>query len=176
MTSLMELEQDRDSLVERIMQMIESDDPTDTLQALDELERQISTKADSIAAVHASQKGQIDYLKSRIKHYENLLKIRENALDRFEKYIRDILERKDVPVINGKVSKLTLVKNGGKPPLWINENIPIESYPSELLTAKTTLTLNKEAVRDSLDQSGSLWIKDDLAAQEQPRTFRLKIS
>ena len=176
MTSLIELEKDRSRLVENIMLMLESDEPEDALSALDELEKQISDKADAIAAVYAAKKGEIEYLKSRIESYQEMLTTRKNALERFEKYIKGILERREDPTIKGKSSKLTLVKNGGKAPLWIDEMVPIEQFPVEFVIEKTTLSLDKEKIREKLDDTKQFRFKGSLLAEELPRTYRLKIS
>jgi hypothetical protein len=175
MPSLIDLEQDRDRLVEDLMLMLESDEPEETLAALDELEAKIAGKADAIAAVHASKKGEIAYLKERIAAYQDKLTIKENALKRFEGYIKGILERREDPKIVGKSSQLALVKNGGKAPLWIDESVSIYDFPDGLLVSKTVYSLDKDAIRAALDADGDLKIDGNLVAQELPRTFRLKI-
>jgi hypothetical protein len=176
MTSLIDLEQDRDRLIEDLMLMLESDEPEETLAALDELEAKIAGKADAIAAVHASKKGEIAYLKERISTYQEKLVIKENALKRFEGYVKGILERRENPKIVGKSSQLALVKNGGKAPLWVDELMPIEEFPEGLATKKVVQSLDKDAIRANLDSDGELKIDGKLIAQELPRTFRLKIS
>jgi Siphovirus Gp157 len=175
MLSLIDLEQDRDRIVEGLMLMLESDEPEETLAALDELEAKIAGKADAIAAVHASKKGEIAYLKERISAYQDKLTIKENALKRFEGYVKGILERREDPKIIGKSSQLALVKNGGKAPLWVDELMPIEAFPEDLVIKKVVQSLDKDAIRAALDADGDLKIDGKLIAQELPRTFRLKI-
>jgi hypothetical protein len=181
MTSLLELEQDRSSLVEQILSMMELSesgeaDPGDTLAALDELEKQIAGKADAIAAMVAVKKAEIAYLKEREEAYRTMRIHRENALKRFEDYIKGILQRREESTITGKSAKLSLVKNGGKAPLWIDETVPVEKFPAEFVTEKVTLSLDKEAIRASLDEKGELKFNGALLAEELPRTYRLKIT
>jgi hypothetical protein len=44
------------------------------------------------------------------------------------------------------------------------------------VTEKVTLSLDKEAIRASLDEKGELKFNGALLAEELPRTYRLKIT
>lgn len=181
MTSLLDLEKDRSSLVEQILSMLELSesgeaDPGDTLTALDELEKQIAGKADAIATMVAVKRAEIAYLKEREESYRTMRIHRENALKRFEDYIKNILQRREDSTIKGKSAKLSLVKNGGKAPLWIDETVPVEKFPIQFVATKTTYVLNKDQIREGLDEAGELWVDGNLVAQELLRTYRLKIT
>ena len=101
MTSLLDLELSRDNLVEQIMAFIEEEEvegKTDTIaliNSFDELETQIATKVDAIAAVVAAKEGEIAYLRKRRDHFNGQIEVRENALSNFKTYLKKILENRD---------------------------------------------------------------------------------
>jgi hypothetical protein len=90
MASLLDLELSRDDLVEQIMAFIEEEEAegkTDTIaliNSFDELEAQIATKVDAIAAVVAAKEGEIAYLRKRRDNFNSQIEVRENALSNDE--------------------------------------------------------------------------------------------
>jgi hypothetical protein len=183
MASLLDLESSRDKLVEQIMALIEEEEvegKTDTIaliNSFDELEVQIATKVDAIAAVVAAKEGEIAYLKKRRDNFNSQIKIRENTLSSFKTYLKKIVENRDDSTIKGREATIKLVKNGGKQPLWTNENIPAKDFPANLVTVQTSYKVCTETIRQQLAESGTeeLVIDGEVLAKLQPRGTHLRI-
>ena len=179
----MDLEFNRDDLVEQIMNFMqeeEVDGVTDTvalLNSFDQLEAQIATKVDAIAAVVAAKEGEIAYLKKRRDNFNSQIEIRENALSNFKIYLKKILENRDNSTIKGREATIKLVKNGGKQPLWTNNNIPARDFPANLVTVQTSYKICTETIRQQLAESGAeeLVVDGEVLAKLQPRGIHLRI-
>ena len=183
MASLLDLETNRDALVEQIMASIEEGEtesttcPADILEQFDLLETQIATKVDAIAAVVAAKEGEIAYLKNRRDQLDRQIEIRQNALSSFKTYLKKILEHRDEPTIKGRESTIKLVKNGGKQTLWTNTQISAREFPPELVTVETSYRICTEAIRQQIAESGTeeLLIGGVTLAKLQPRGTYLRI-
>ena len=183
MTSLLDLELIRDDLVERIMAFIEEEEVeglTDTItliNSFDELETQIATKVDAIAAVVASKEGEIAYLKKRRDHFNSQIEIRENALSNFKTYLKKIVENRADSTIKGREATIKLVKNGGKQPPWINSNVLAQDFPVNLVTVQTSYKVCTDTIRQQLAESGAeeLVVDGEVLAKLQPRGTHLRI-
>ncbi len=183
MASLIDLELSRDDLIEQIMAFIEEEEAegvTDTvalLNSFDELETQIATKVDAIAAVVAAKEGEIAYLKKRRDHFNSQIEIRENALSNFKTYLKKIVENRTDSTIKGREAVIKLVKNGGKQPLWTSKNIPAKDFPANLVTVQTSYKVCTETIRQQLAKSGAeeLVIDGEVLAKLQPRGTHIRI-
>ncbi|WP_310428016.1 siphovirus Gp157 family protein [Chamaesiphon sp. VAR_48_metabat_135_sub] len=183
MVSLIDLELNRDNLVEQIMATIEegetegTTDSTVILEQFDLLETQIATKVDAIAAVIAAKEGEITYLKKRRDHFNGQIEIRENALSNFKTYLKKIVENRDDSTIKGREATIKLVKNGGKQPLWTNGNIPAKDFPANLVTVQTSYKVCTDTIRQQLAESGAeeLVVNGEVLAKLQPRGTHLRI-
>ncbi len=183
MTSLLDLELSRDSLVEKIMAFIEEEEvegKTDTIaliNSFDELEAQIATKVDAIAAVVAAKEGEIAYLRKRRDNFNSQIEIRENALSNFKTYLKKILENRVDSTIKGREATIKLVNNGGKQPLWTNSNIPAQYFPVNLVTVQTSYEVCTDTIRQQLADSGAeeLVVDGEVLAKLQPRGTHLRI-
>jgi Siphovirus Gp157 len=196
MASLINLELERDLLVEQIMELAESAaaedieladgtiDPTveqngseQLLAKFEELEAAIADKVDAIAAVIAAQKGEIDYLKSRRDHFNAAIEVKTKALEKFENYLKDTIAARPNGSIKGKTATIKVVKNGGKQPLWINPEIDEKDFPAELVTIATVYKVDKDLLRQQLAASGedNLTIGGETVACFKPRGTHLRI-
>lgn len=196
MTSLIDLELERDLLVERIMELAESvvteeiapdldssDPNTDRSSAelllakFDELETKIAEKVDAIAAIIAAQKGTIDYLKARRDHFDRAIEVKIKALERFESYLKNAVAARPNGSIKGQTTTISVVKNGGKQPLWVDPDFDEKKLPVEVVTIVTTYKIDKEALRFKLAAAGkdSLIIDGNIVAALQPRGTHLRI-
>jgi Siphovirus Gp157 len=178
MSSLTELEQVRDALVELIIDAFEQpEDSVDLQIQLEQLESEIADKVDAIAAVFAAKNGEIAYLKERRDYFDRLIKSKENALDRFKDYLKMTLERRAGNTIAGREAKLRLVKNGGKQPLWINHTIRPQDFPKELVVTQTSYSVSTEVIREKLNDSGGeeLIVNGEILAKLEPRGTHLRI-
>ena len=183
MASLLDLELSRDDLVEQIMAFIEEEEvegKTDTIaliNSFDELEAQIATKVDAIAAVVAAKEGEIAYLRKRRDNFNSQIEVRENALSNFKTYLKKIVENRDNSTIKGREATIKLVKNGGKQPLWTNGNILAKDFPANLVTVQTSYKVCTETIRQQLAESGAeeLVVDGEVLAKLQPRGTHLRI-
>ena len=153
MVSLIDLEFSRDNLVEQIMASIQegeaegTTDATAILEQFDQLDAQIATKVDAIAAVVAAKQGEIDYLKSREQYFARQAEVRENALASFKAYLKKILENRDGSAIKGRSTTIKLVKNGGKQTLWTNGQIDPQAFPANFVTVQTSYKISTDGIR-----------------------------
>jgi Siphovirus Gp157 len=197
MTSLINLESERDALVEQIMELAESAatadiniadgtvDPTSEantteqlLAKFDELETAIASKVDAIAAVIAAQKGEIDYLKSRRDYINKAIDVKTKALEKFESYLKTVVTARPNGSIKGKAATIKVVSNGGKQPIWVDPSIDDKDFPPELVTITTTFKVDKNTIRRKLAESGedNLTIDGRVVAALQPRGTHLRIN
>jgi hypothetical protein len=189
MPSLINLESERDRLVEEIMELAESTsanelaDETESngaeelLVKFTELEAAITDKVDAIAAVIAAQKGDIAYLKSRRDEFNRAIDRKVKALEKFESYLKAIVANRPDAQLKGKDATIKIVKNGGVQPLWLSPEIEERNFPPEFVTITTTYKVDRQAVVKKLAESGvdSLIVDGKSIATVQPRGTRLRI-
>jgi hypothetical protein len=192
MASLLDLEQDRCYLLENIFTYLEATDDINeddadikeddvetlgkTLDLLNQLEQQIANKVDSITAIISTKEAEIKYIDDRIKHFQALKKSKEKSLNNFKNHIKSMIDRRLEKKIEGNVSSLAIVNNGGNQPIWVNEEKDPSEYPDEFVKEKKVYSLNKDALRQALQVDKE--IKDDdgkILAYLLPRGKRLVI-
>ncbi|WP_373539011.1 siphovirus Gp157 family protein [Chamaesiphon sp.] len=160
MTSLIDLGGIKDAMLEAILDALENPDPDDPQQEavlnaqLAELELEIASKVDAIAGVFAAKQAEINYLVERREHFDKLAKSRQNAIDRLKAYVKLALERQGATSIAGKEASLRLVKNGGKPPVWVNPDIKPQDFPLDVVNERITFSVSTESVRSKLAEAG----------------------
>ncbi len=167
MASLLELGGIQDALLEMIFTALE--DPTEdpeqqaVLQTqLAELQAEIADKVDAIAAVMAAKQAELTYLAARREHFDRLVKSRQDALDRFKDYVKYALENQATTALAGKEAKIRLVKNGGKAPVWINDEIEVRDFPADAVVTKTAYSVSSEWIRTKLAETGT----DELVGED----------
>lgn len=189
MPSLINLESQRDRLVEEIMELAEStsgeelegvtesNGSEELLVKFNELEAAIIDKVDAIAAVIAAQKGDIAYLKSRRDEFTRALDRKVKALEKFENYLKAIVTNRPDAQLKGKDATIKVVKNGGIQPIWLNPDIEERNFPPNLVTIATTYKVDRQAVLKKLAESGedSLIVDGKPIATMQPRGTHLRI-
>jgi chromosome segregation ATPase len=189
MPSLINLESERDKLVEEIMELAEStsaeeiagttasNGSDELLVKFEELEAAISEKVDAIAAVISAQKGDIAYLKSRRDEFTRAIDRKVKALEKFENYLKSIVANRPDAQLKGKDATIKVVKNGGIQPLWLNPDIEERNFPPELVTIATTYKVERQAVLKKLAESGSdsLVVNGESIACLLPRGTHIRI-
>jgi hypothetical protein len=184
MTSLIDLGGIKDAMLEAIIDALENPDPEHPereviLQSqLAELELEIANKVDAIAGVLAAKQAEINYLLERREHFDKLAKSRQNAIERFKAYIKLVLERQGATAIAGKEASLRSVKNGGKPPVWVNPEIDPRDFPSDVVDERITFSVCNESVRSKLAEAGTdtlLGKNGQILAKVQERGTHLRI-
>lgn len=189
MPSLINLESERNKLVEEIMELAESASTDELVGATEsnaaeellakftELEAAITDKVDAIAAVIAAQKGDIAYLKSRRDEFTRAIDRKVKALEKFESYLKSIVTNRPDLQLKGKDATIKVVKNGGVQPIWLNPDINERNFPPEFVTITTTYKVDRQAVVKKLAESGedSLMVDGKPIARVQPRGTHLRI-
>jgi Siphovirus Gp157 len=189
MPSLINLESERDKLVEEIMELAESTSADELAGATEsygaeellvkfnELEAAIIDKVDAIAVVVAAQKGDIAYLKSRRDEFNRAIDRKVKALEKFDNYLKAIVANRPDAQLNGKDVTIKVVKNGGIQTIWLNPDIEERNFPPDLVTIATTYKVNRQALLKKLAESGedSLIVDGKPIAAVQPRGTHLRI-
>lgn len=134
------------------------------------------------------------YIKA-IKYRESLAKFQQSEAERISKLaiannnaikwlkskLQDLMEGRVEQlgdrgrILEGKLSKVSLCGNGGKPPVWINPELSEADYPEEFL--EFVPRLNKTALVDAVTETGEL--RDStgkLIAKALPKGKHLRIS
>jgi Siphovirus Gp157 len=189
MPSLINLESQRDRLVEEIMELAESTSAEEIAGATEsngadelivkfnELEAAIADKVDAIAATIAAQKGDIAYLKSRRDEFTRAIDRKVKALEKFENYLKAIVTNRPDAQLKGKDATIKIVKNSGSQPIWLNPDIEERNFPPDLVAITTTYKVDRQAVLKKLAESGedNLVVDGEQIACLQPRGTHLRI-
>jgi hypothetical protein len=69
-------------------------------------------------------------------------------------YVKLALEQQGATSIAGKEASLRLVKNGGKPPVWVNPDIEPQDFPLDVVNERITFSVSTESVRSKLAEAG----------------------
>jgi Siphovirus Gp157 len=160
MTSLLDLGGIKDAMLEALLDALENPDPENPEQEvilqsqLTELELEIASKVDAIAGILAAKQAEINYLVERRDYFDKLAKSRQNAIDRLKAYVKLALERQGATSIAGKEASLRLVKNGGKPPVWVNPDIQPQDFPLDVVNERIIFSVSTESVRAKLAEAG----------------------
>ena len=184
MTSLIDLGGIKDAMLEAILNALENPDPEHPEQEvilqsqLAELELEIASKVDAIAGVLAAKQAEINYLVERREHFDKLAKSRQNTIDRLKAYVKLALERQGATSISGKEASLRLVKNGGKVPVWINNEIDIQAFPYDTIVEYIDRKVSVEFIRAKLAEAGTSELVGEngqILAKLQERGTHLRI-
>jgi hypothetical protein len=189
MPSIINLESQRDRLVEEIMELAESTSAEEIAGATEssgaeellvkfnELEAAITDKVDAIVATIAAQKGDIAYLKSRRDEFTRAIDRKVKALEKFENYLKSVVAERPNAQLKGKDATIKIVKNGGVQPIWLNPDIEERNFPPDLVAITTTYKVDRQAVLKKLAESGedNLVVDGEQIACLQPRGTHLRI-
>ncbi len=180
--TLDELEQQ----LELITQYLGSDSPEDKAAAeavFDELEPKIEKKIDGYVGRINCLKANRDFRQSEAKRIASLAKhdaaaiawLTDKLLGFMERRVEQLGERGRK--LEGKLSKVSLCNNGGKPQVWINPELKAEEFPPSYM--KLVPTLDTEKLREDAIASNTGEIHDNngrLIAKLMPRGKHLRFS
>lgn len=175
-----------DSELELLIEHLESEDPEiqDLANSLfEELLPQLEKKIDGYVAIIQLKKASRDFRKSESVRIAKLASLDENTIDWLTNKLKSFMERR-VEVLGdkgkkleGKLSKVSLCGNGGKPSVWINREKLTSEFPSEYVVLIPTLNTQK-LIEDALcDPDGQ--VKDgkgELLAEVLPKGRHIRIS
>ena len=159
-----------------IIEYLASDNPEELALAQtifeDELLPRLETKIDGYIAAINRKKASSEYRKTEAKRINSLAKADDNTITWLMERLLGFMERRVAQLgdkgkrLEGKLCQISLVNNGGKLPIWINEELPLSKFPSEYVVQIPTLDREKliEAVTNSetgelVDEQGNLLAK-----------------
>ncbi|HAX79044.1 MAG TPA: hypothetical protein DCY88_25275 [Cyanobacteria bacterium UBA11372] len=180
--TLDELEQQ----LELITQYLGSEIPEDKAAAeavFGELEPKIEKKIDGYVGRINCLKANRDFRQSEAKRIADLAKhdaaaiawLTDKLLGFMERRVEQLGERGRK--LEGKLSKVSLCNNGGKPQVWINSEIEIEEFPVDYV--KRVPTLDSERLKEDAIASPQGEIRDNngrLIAKVLPRGRHIRLA
>ena len=177
---------DLESELDIILEHLASDDPEEVAIASnifsEELLPKLEAKIDGYVNAINRKKASSEYRKTEAKRIKALAKTDDETITWLMDRLLSFMETRVAQLgdkgkrLEGKLCKVSLVNNGGKLPIWINEELPVTKFPSEYVVQIPTLDREKliEAVTNS--ESGELLNEQGiLLAKILPRGKHLRI-
>jgi hypothetical protein len=147
-----------------------------------ELLPRLEAKIDGYITTINRKKASSDYRKTEAKRINNLAKTDDNSIKWLLEKLKVFMERRGEQLgekgkrLEGKLCQVSLVNNGGKNPIWINEDLPISKFPDEYVLQIPTL--DKEKLMEDVSNSDSGELIDEqgnILAKILPRGQHLRI-
>mgnify|MGYP000933962417 CR=1 FL=1 len=162
-----------DSLLESCEDHLEDPELQEAIADLfsqkDELDREFSQKIDNYLALIKSLE---TFAETRKKEAERLRNLANSDIKK-AKFLREnlqaALEERNVSTLKTNRFNLSLSLNGGKQPLWLDENIDMNQLPSQYRI--TSYHFDKEAIREDLENGVEL---DFAKILERKRSLRIR--
>lgn len=158
---------DLEQQLELLIQYLESDNPEEKAIALaifEELEPLLENKIDGYVARINCLKANRDFRQSEAKRIADLAKHDTAAIAWLTDKLLGFMERRMKQLgkrgrkLEGKLSKVSLCNNGGKPQVWINPELKAEEFPPSYV--KLVPTLDTEQIREDAIASNTGEIHD----------------
>lgn len=177
---------DLEQQLELLTQYLESDNPEERAIAsaiFAELEPVLEHKIDSYVARINCLKANREFRQSESQRIAGLAKQDSTAISWLTEKLLGFMERRVEQLgergrkLEGKLSKVSLCHNGGKPQVWINPELKPEEFPHTYL--KLVPTLDTELIREDAIASvtGELYDSNGrLIAKLMPRGKHLRLS
>lgn len=174
-----------DSELELILEHLSSENPSDRTLAEEIFNRdflpRLEKKIDSYVARIQHLKGQRDYRLSEAKRIEALAKsddakinwLTEKLLNFMENRVDKLTEKGKK--LEGKLCKISLCHNGGKPSIWINPKLDVLDFPDDYLVEIPSLNLDK-LKEEALEKGEIFDNQGQLLAKVMPKGKHLRIS
>lgn len=140
--ALLEMAEDPDTDAEAL---------ADTLEGLD---YDIEEKADAYVAVIGELNNDVAKIDAEIKRLTARKKVISGNADRIKQNLQDTMTAIGKKKIKTALHTISVVKNGGKAPLVLQEDIDIDSLPD--IFVKTEESIDKDAVRKYIESVGVL--------------------
>lgn len=121
-------------------------DPQAITDTLEGVELQIKDKVDGYAVVYTELEERVEAIKKEIKRLTNMKNACEKAKERMENYAEASLLQAGVKEFSSALHKIKISKNGGVPPLLIDE----AEVPDEYLKAEIVQKPDKDKIAEEL--------------------------
>ncbi len=177
--SLPQLEEE----LELILAHLDSDNPEEREVAEDifnEFLPRLESKIDGYIKVIKWRESLIEHQEKEAKRISDLANSNKQTVQWLKSKLQDFMEQRVEQLgdkgkrLEGKLSKVSLCNNGGRPPIWINPELKTEDYPEEYKEIRIHIDRNKlaeEAINydEVRDEQGTL------IAKVMPRGKHLRI-
>ncbi|MEL4898367.1 siphovirus Gp157 family protein [Crocosphaera sp. Alani8] len=177
--SLPQLEEE----LELILAYLDSDNPEEKQVAEDifnELLPRLESKIDGYIKVIKWRESLIEYQENEAKRISDLAHTNKETVQWLKSKLQAFMEQRVEQLgdkgkrIEGKLSKVSLCNNGGRPPIWINQELKAEDYPQEYKETRVHIDRNKIA-EDAINYDELRDEKGTLIAKVMPRGKHLRI-
>ena len=128
----------------------------DVEEMLEQISDDIEVKAEAYARIIKNFDSDMEGLKASIEEQKAKLDRLEKAKERMKGNLFDCMVSTGKRKFKSGIFSFNIAKNGGKDPIILNDEIWLEDLPDELKTVKTTVTVNKEAIREYIMETGDL--------------------
>jgi hypothetical protein len=177
---------DLESELDLILEHLDSDDLETIALASSIFEQdllpRLEKKIDGYVSAINRKKASSDYRKGEAKRINALAKADDNTITWLRERLQSFMEQRVIQLgekgktLEGKLCQVSLVNNGGKPPIWINEELPVSEFPGEYVVQIPTL--DREKLLEAVTNSANGELLDDrgnLLAKVLPRGQHLRI-
>jgi chromosome segregation ATPase len=175
MKTLIEISQDLIDLENQLEELTDNPESAEEAIAnwLEKLEGTISErneKLDNYAGLISELQSRVDIRKSEAKRLSDRASVDENKVKSLKSNLQKFFEAHQIKTIDTNRFSLTLAKNGGKLPLFLDSR-PAEDYPEQYRQTATVTSPNREAIRAALE-SGE--ILDFARLGDRGQSLRIK--
>ena len=109
-------------------------------------------KVDNYLELMKSREGWVSIRKERIAELQRLIEIDENLVKKLGDRLLTIMVERDERQMRTANFNLSVVSNGGKLPLYLDEQIDLDHIPPEYLKTEVRQKIDKDKVRGDLEQ------------------------
>lgn len=137
------------SISERFLELFNRDDLTEEEfnEQGNELAIMLQNKAESLVGYNYTLESNKNVVKQEIERLTNIYKAIEKQQEKFGKYVKDNMEKLNLPEINTPIGKIKIKKNP------ISVEITDESLIDEkYMTEKITKTISKTKIKEDLEK------------------------
>jgi hypothetical protein len=124
------------------------------LDELDKTQNDFADKVDDILALIQSRKKWVQIRKDECDRLQKTIRKDENTIKFLNEYLLRHLDFLEIQKLRTKKFNLTVASNGGKSPLWIDENLNPQDLPKKY--QKVTIEFDRTAIRDDLEAGENL--------------------
>ncbi len=170
--------------LEQILEELESDDPAIKEKAEESISQiilEIENKLDGYVAVINRLKNQRDFRRAEAKRINALAEQDNNKIKWLTHKLLDFLQRREEQLgakgrkLEGMFCKVSLCNNGGKQPIWVEENLTVDRCPG--IYVKQIITVDLDQLKeDAINYGEVLDERGQVIAKVMPRGKHLRIS
>lgn len=137
------------AISERFLELFNRDDLTEEefVEQGNELALMLQNKAESLVGYNYTLESNKNVVKQEIERLTNIYKAIEKQQEKFGKYVKDNMEKLNLPEINTPIGKIKIKKNP------VSVEITDESLIDEkYMTEKVTKTISKTKIKEDLEK------------------------